>query len=117
MEERRPIPRYWESLATTYLTDNIGKMVTERGFPASGEAGWLRGAQTGWCWQRNGFSWSTPPRPLLSEEAVAIFSWCRGHPSSAEEGKHVSSDGSPRSRWTGRSAGTFLERGLYSFFW
>ena len=27
-----------------------------------------------------------PPRPLPSKEAVAIFSWCRGHPSSAEEG-------------------------------
>ena len=37
---------------------------TERAFPASAEAGWLRAAQTGWCWPRNGFSSSTPPRPL-----------------------------------------------------
>src|SRR4030095_6433169 len=57
------------------------------GVPARIEKSREATLQTGWCWQGELISWAAPPRPLLSKEAVAISSWCRGHPSSAEEGK------------------------------
>src|SRR5215510_3260834 len=48
----------------------------------------LRGAQTGWCWSGELISWSTPPRPLLSKEAVAIFLGVAATPPQLRRGKH-----------------------------
>src|SRR5262245_17755219 len=74
--------------------------------PSSAEEGWLReskdiakllySAQTGWCWPGDRFDFlisTTPSAP--SEVAFATFLECRGHPSSAEEGKAITTPGSP----------------------
>src|SRR5262245_19513805 len=67
--------------------------------------------QTGWCWPRNGFSWSTPPRPLHQRMLSRYSSDVAATLPHPRKGKRLRSIGSCR-RW--RIRRSFGGRRLHS---